>query len=112
MLAASILAACDVGLYFCAALPGQSLKLACYDINLDAGDSECADRIGIEADQYSMYVNGVIKPFPSQVSGLTKQASSYRVRNKRLGRGRKQEKVPCFGGVEGNAGCHSLILTR
>lgn len=83
----------------CAARPGLSLKLACYDINVDGGDSECADRIGIEADQYSMYVNGIIKSFPSQVSGLRKQANSYRVGHKRLGSEEEgsRKKVPCFG---------------
>lgn len=31
-----------------------------------------------------MYVNGVIKSFPSQVSGFRKQANSYSERHKRL----------------------------
>lgn len=31
-----------------------------------------------------MYVNGVIKSFPSQVSGLRKQANGYSERHKRL----------------------------
>lgn len=79
----------------CDALPDMSLNLACYDLNVDGCDSKCADHLAAEANQYSMYVNSVIKSFPSQVSGLRKQANSYRLRHK--GVGRKQEKVPCFG---------------
>lgn len=51
----------------------MSLNLARYDPN---GNSKFADHIAIEADQYSMYVNGVIKSLPRQVSGLRKQANS------------------------------------
>lgn len=63
----------------------MSLNLACYDLNVDGGDSKCADHIAIEADQYSMYANGVIKSFPGQASGLRKQANSYRLRHEGVG---------------------------
>lgn len=69
----------------CVALPDVSQNLACYDLNVDGSDSKCADHIAIEVDQYSMYVNGVIKSFPSQASGLRKQTHSYRGRHKGVG---------------------------
>lgn len=40
----------------CGAITGLSLKLACYDINVDGGDSESADWIGSELDQYRLHV--------------------------------------------------------
>ena len=40
----------------CGAITGLSLKLACYDINVDGGDSESAECIGSEADQYRLHV--------------------------------------------------------
>lgn len=40
----------------CDAITGLSLKLACYDINVDGGDSESADCMGSEADQYRLHV--------------------------------------------------------
>lgn len=35
----------------CGAITGLSLKLACYDFNVDGGDSESADWVGSKGDQ-------------------------------------------------------------
>lgn len=40
----------------CGAITSLSLKLACYDINVDGGDSECADCVGSPLDQYRQHV--------------------------------------------------------
>lgn len=92
--------------FACLRCPSR-LNLACYDLNVDGGDSKCADHTAIEANQYSMYVNGVIKSFPSQVSGLRKQANSYKVRHK--GVGSEEEGSRTLGWPEGNTGSHPLI---
>lgn len=35
---------------------GLSLKLACYDINVDGGEPECAENMGSEMDQYKPHL--------------------------------------------------------
>lgn len=53
--AAQLKAKCAIKVV-CGAITGLSLKLACYDINVDGGDSECADWIESEVDQYRLHV--------------------------------------------------------
>lgn len=40
----------------CGAIKSLSLKLACYDINVNVGDSEAADCVGSLVDQYRLHV--------------------------------------------------------